>query len=291
MLAAGDTFRAAAREQLIAWGARNDVPVIAQTAATRGRSCSMRSAPHARRIDVLIADTAGRLPTQLHLMEEIRKVKRVAAKALDGAPHEVVLVLDANTGQNSLAQVKAFDDALGLTGLILTKLDGTAKGGVVFAIAKEKPIAVAFIGVGKASATCGRSPRATSPRRWLVSFSAVAKRYPGGLEALKNVSFSLQAGELAFLTGRSGAGGKSTLLKLIPADRASERRFGGGERPECRLAQARRGAVICAAVSALVFQDQKLLYDRSVYDNVMLPLAFSAHAPEGRGAPRARRAR
>jgi fused signal recognition particle receptor len=106
-------------------------------------------AARARGIDVLIADTAGRLPTQLHLMEEIRKVKRVAGKALDGAPHELLLVLDANTGQNSLAQVKAFDDALGLTGLILTKLDGTAKGGVVCAIAKERPIPLLFVGVGE----------------------------------------------------------------------------------------------------------------------------------------------
>jgi fused signal recognition particle receptor len=150
MLAAGDTFRAAAREQLIAWGARNNVPVIAQESGDPGAVVfDALSAARARKIDVLIADTAGRLPTQLHLMEEIRKVKRVAAKALDGAPHEVLLVLDANTGQNSLAQVKAFDDALGLTGLILTKLDGTAKGGVVCAIAKEKPIPLLFIGVGE----------------------------------------------------------------------------------------------------------------------------------------------
>ena len=109
----------------------------------------MRSTQRARKVDVVIADTAGRLPTQLHLMEEIKKVRRVAAKALEGAPHEVLLVLDANTGQNSLAQVKAFDAALGLSGLILTKLDGTAKGGVVCAIAKERPVPLRFIGVGE----------------------------------------------------------------------------------------------------------------------------------------------
>jgi fused signal recognition particle receptor len=150
MLAAGDTFRAAAREQLVVWGARNDVPVIAQASGDPGAVVfDALSAARARGTDVVIADTAGRLPTQLHLMEEIRKVKRVAAKALEGAPHEIFLVLDANTGQNSLAQVKAFDDALGLTGLILTKLDGTAKGGVVCAIAKEKPIPLFFIGVGE----------------------------------------------------------------------------------------------------------------------------------------------
>jgi fused signal recognition particle receptor len=150
MLAAGDTFRAAAREQLVVWGARNNVPVVAQESGDPGAVVfDALNAARARKIDVVIADTAGRLPTQLHLMEEIRKVKRVAAKALEGAPHEVLLVLDANTGQNSLAQVKAFDGALGLSGLILTKLDGTAKGGVVCAIAKEKPVPLLFIGVGE----------------------------------------------------------------------------------------------------------------------------------------------
>jgi fused signal recognition particle receptor len=150
LLAAGDTFRAAAREQLVAWGARNNVPVIAQESGDPGAVVfDALGAARARKADVLIADTAGRLPTQLHLMEEIKKVKRVAAKAMDGAPHEVLLVLDANTGQNSLAQVKAFDAALGVTGLVLTKLDGTAKGGVVCAIAKEKPVPILFVGVGE----------------------------------------------------------------------------------------------------------------------------------------------
>ena len=150
LLAAGDTFRAAAREQLVVWGARNGVPVIAQDSGDPGAVVfDALAAARARNVDVVIADTAGRLPTQLHLMEEIKKVKRVAAKALAGAPHEVLLVLDANTGQNSLAQVKAFDAALGLTGLILTKLDGTAKGGVVCAIAKEKPVPLLFVGVGE----------------------------------------------------------------------------------------------------------------------------------------------
>ena len=150
LLAAGDTFRAAAREQLVAWGARNGVPVIAQESGDPGAVVfDALAAARARKVDVVIADTAGRLPTQLHLMEEIKKVKRVAAKALAGAPHEVLLVLDANTGQNSLAQVRAFDAALGLTGLVLTKLDGTAKGGVVCAIAKEKPVPLLFVGVGE----------------------------------------------------------------------------------------------------------------------------------------------
>ena len=150
VLAAGDTFRAAAREQLIAWGERNGVPVVSQSTGDPGAVVfDALSAARARSVDVVIADTAGRLPTQLHLMEEIRKVKRVAAKAQAGAPHEVLLVLDANTGQNALAQVRAFDDALGLTGLVLTKLDGTAKGGVVCAIARERPVPLLFVGVGE----------------------------------------------------------------------------------------------------------------------------------------------
>ena len=150
LLAAGDTFRAAAREQLAAWGQRNGVAVIAQASGDAAAVVyDAAAAARARGIDVLIADTAGRLPTQLHLMEEIRKVKRVLAKAQPGAPHEVLLVLDANTGQNALAQVKAFDEALGLTGLVLTKLDGTAKGGVVCAIAREHPVPLLFIGVGE----------------------------------------------------------------------------------------------------------------------------------------------
>jgi fused signal recognition particle receptor len=150
LLAAGDTFRAAAREQLVVWGERNAVPVIAQHAGDPGAVVfDALGAARARGADVVIADTAGRLPTQLHLMEEIRKVKRVTAKAQAGAPHEILLVLDANTGQNALAQVKAFDQALGLTGLVLTKLDGTAKGGVVCAIARENPLPLLFVGVGE----------------------------------------------------------------------------------------------------------------------------------------------
>ncbi|HLX81213.1 MAG TPA: signal recognition particle-docking protein FtsY [Burkholderiales bacterium] len=157
MLAAGDTFRAAAREQLAAWGERNGVPVIGQQGGDPGAVVfDAISAAKARGMDVLIADTAGRLPTQLHLMEEIKKVKRVIAKAMPGAPHETLLVLDAGTGQNALAQVKAFDEALGLTGLILTKLDGSAKGGVILGIAqarsndpKIKPVPLLFIGVGE----------------------------------------------------------------------------------------------------------------------------------------------
>jgi fused signal recognition particle receptor len=150
LLAAGDTFRAAAREQLMEWGARNDVTVIAQQGGDPAAVIyDAVQAAMARKIDVVLADTAGRLSTQAHLMEEIKKVKRVIAKALPGAPHEILLVLDANTGQNALSQVKAFDEALAITGLVLTKLDGTAKGGVIAAIAKAHPIPVRFIGVGE----------------------------------------------------------------------------------------------------------------------------------------------
>jgi fused signal recognition particle receptor len=151
MLAAGDTFRAAAVEQLRTWGERNNVPVIAQEKGDPAAVVfdALQSA-QARGIDLLIADTAGRLPTQLHLMEELKKVKRVIARAMPEAPHEIMLVLDANTGQNAVSQVKAFDDALGLTGLTITKLDGTAKGGTIAAIVRYKPIPVRFIGVGEA---------------------------------------------------------------------------------------------------------------------------------------------
>lgn len=150
LLAAGDTFRAAAREQLAIWGERNNVTVVAQESGDPAAVIfDAVSAARARKIDVVMADTAGRLPTQLHLMEELRKVKRVIGKAFEGAPHEVLLVIDANTGQNALAQVKAFDDALSLTGLIVTKLDGTAKGGILAAIARQRPVPVYFIGVGE----------------------------------------------------------------------------------------------------------------------------------------------
>ena len=150
LLAAGDTFRAAAREQLAIWGERNNVTVVAQESGDPAAVAfdAVQSA-RARRMDVVMIDTAGRLPTQLHLMEELKKVRRVIGKAMPSAPHEVLLVIDGNTGQNALAQVKAFDEALQLTGLVVTKLDGTAKGGVLAAIAKTRPVPVYFIGVGE----------------------------------------------------------------------------------------------------------------------------------------------
>ena len=154
LLAAGDTFRAAAREQLAIWGARNGIEVIAQSGGDPAAVVfDAVSAAKARGVDVLIADTAGRLPTQQHLMEELKRVKRAQDKAMPGAPHEIILIIDGTNGQNALAQVQAFDDAVGLTGLIVTKLDGTAKGGVIAAIVearRARPLPILFIGVGEA---------------------------------------------------------------------------------------------------------------------------------------------
>ena len=150
LLAAADTFRAAAREQLSVWADRNTVEIVSQAGGDPAAvSFDAVNAGRARGKDVVLVDTAGRLPTQTHLMEELKKIKRVVTKADASAPHEVLLVIDGNTGQNALAQVRAFDEALGLTGLIVTKLDGTAKGGVLAAIAREHPIPVYFIGVGE----------------------------------------------------------------------------------------------------------------------------------------------
>jgi fused signal recognition particle receptor len=155
LLAAGDTFRTAAREQLAVWGQRNGVEVIQQASGDPAAVVfDAVNAARARGVDVLIADTAGRLPTQAHLMEELKRIRRALDKALPGAPHAAILVVDGTNGQNALAQVRAFDDAVGLTGLIVTKLDGTAKGGVLAAIAAErarqgKPLPFLFIGVGE----------------------------------------------------------------------------------------------------------------------------------------------
>lgn len=153
LLAAGDTFRAAAREQLAVWGERNRVEVISQTGGDPAAvAFDAVNAGRARGADVVIVDTAGRLTTQTRLMEELKRVTRSQNKAMEGAPHEVILVLDGTNGQNALAQVKAFDEAVPLTGLIITKLDGTAKGGVLVAITRmraEKPLPIYFIGVGE----------------------------------------------------------------------------------------------------------------------------------------------
>jgi fused signal recognition particle receptor len=150
LIAAGDTFRAAAKEQLQVWGDRNNVTVISQDTGDPSAVIfdAMQSAK-AKGIDIVIADTAGRLPTQKHLIDELAKIKKVIQKFDETAPHETILVLDANTGQNAINQIKVFNEAVSLTGLIMTKLDGTAKGGIVAAIAKEQPIPLRFIGVGE----------------------------------------------------------------------------------------------------------------------------------------------
>jgi len=151
MLAAGDTFRAAAVEQLQTWGERNGVPVISQRQGSDSASVifdALQSA-QARAVDVLIADTAGRLHTQSNLMEELKKIKRVMAKLDPVAPHEIMLVVDAGTGQNAISQAQEFNQAVGLTGITLTKLDGTAKGGIIFAVAKKLNIPIRFVGVGE----------------------------------------------------------------------------------------------------------------------------------------------
>ncbi|MBV1870001.1 MAG: signal recognition particle-docking protein FtsY, partial [Gammaproteobacteria bacterium] len=151
MLAAGDTFRAAAVEQLQVWGERNDVPVVAQSTGSDSASVIFDAlqAAKARGVDVLIADTAGRLHTKTNLMDELSKVTRVMSKLDQEAPHEVMLVIDAGTGQNALNQVKSFDETAGVTGIALTKLDGTAKGGIIFALANQFKIPIRFIGVGE----------------------------------------------------------------------------------------------------------------------------------------------
>ncbi len=157
MLAAGDTFRAAAREQLEVWAERNNVPIIAQQSGAEPAAVIFDAlkAARARNIDVLIADTAGRLHTQIHLMDELKKVKRVLARLDPSAPHEVLLVLDGTIGQNAVAQAEEFNKGLGVTGLVITKLDGTAKGGVVLAIAQRLKIPIRFIGVGEQSEDFG----------------------------------------------------------------------------------------------------------------------------------------
>ena len=157
MLAAGDTFRAAAREQLEVWAARNNVPIVAHQSGSEPAAVifDAMNAARARNIDVLIADTAGRLHTQTHLMDELKKVKRVLARLDPAAPHEVLLVLDGTIGQNAVAQAEEFNKGLGVTGLVITKLDGTAKGGVVLAIAQRLKIPIRFIGVGEQSEDFG----------------------------------------------------------------------------------------------------------------------------------------
>ncbi len=290
VLAAGDTFRAAAIEQLQIWGERNSVPVIAQGAGADPAAVifdALQSA-QARGADVLIADTAGRLHTQSNLMEELKKVKRVLGRLDPSAPHEVLLVLDAGQGQNALAQAQQFQQALGVTGLVLTKLDGTAKGGIVLAIADrlEDPAPLrrrrrdrrGFRRVRRRDVRRRRAGAAPPRRRGrMIRFDRVWKRYPNGREALCDLTLEIGRGEMAFLTGHSGAG-KSTLLKLIALIERPSRGtlVVNGQNtstvPRAKIAPFRRQI-------GVVFQDHKLLMDRPVYDNVGLPLVI-AGVPE-----------
>ena len=276
LLAAGDTFRAAAREQLAEWGERHGVTVVSQE---KGDSAAVIfdavQSARAKGIDVVLADTAGRLPTQLHLMDEIRKVKRVIAKADPGAPHETWLVLDANTGQNAVQQVKAFDEALGLTGLIVTKLDGTAKGGALAAIAHGAPDPGALHRRGREGRrpAGASSPRSSSRR---CSRDPVLRRRPSATRRSRGaarVSCEIGAGEMVAVTGHSGAG-KSTLLKLAAG---IERATAGSVviHGQNLAALGETALAVLRRRIGFVFQDHKLLFDRSAYDNVALPLRIA----------------
>ena len=218
----------------------------------------------ARGVDVLLADTAGRLHSQTHLMDELKKVKRVIARVMPEAPHEVLLVLDANQGQNALAQAQQFHAALGVTGLVLTKLDGTARGGIVVAIARAAQAADPFHRRRRESRglrrlqcarvcqragrrRCRRRRRGARGRGLVIRFERVSKRYPNGREALTDLSFDIADGEMVFLTGRSGAG-KSTVLKLIALLERPDARPGDRQRRQHR-ASCRCGACRCSAAA------------------------------------------
>src|SRR6266403_1671277 len=267
MLAAGDTFRAAAREQLEVWAERNQVPIIAQQGGAEPAAVIYDGlqAARARRIDVLIADTAGRLHTQTHLMDELKKVKRVLQRLDAGAPHEVLLVLDGTIGQNAVAQAEEFHKGLGVTGLVVTKLDGTAKGGVVLAIAQNLKIPIRFVGVGEDTEDFGVFNASDF-------VSALLKSDPG---------------ELAFLTGHSGAG-KSSILKLIALIERPTRGQVFINNQNTASVKA-RGIPQFRRSVGVVFQDHKLLHDRPVADNVALPLII-AGVPKREIAKRVRAA-
>jgi fused signal recognition particle receptor len=278
MLAAGDTFRAAAVEQLQAWGDRLEVPVIKQGKGADSASVifdALKSA-QARGIDVLIADTAGRLHTQSSLMDELEKIKRVMSKLDPDAPQETLLVLDSGTGQNALAQASNFRDTIGISGIILTKLDGTAKGGMIFSVAEHLQTPIRYIGVGESVDDLRPFDRARF--RDMIEFHNVTKRFEGGYEALSNVSLKLDEGQMAFITGHSGAG-KSTLLKIIALIEKPTRGQALLNRVNLNTMSRRRIPYIRRNIG-IIFQDHQLLFDRSVFDNVALPLHIQGYRPQ-----------
>ena len=298
VLAAGDTFRAAAIEQLQVWAERSGAAFIAQRAGADPGAVvfdALQSA-RSRGADVLLADTAGRLHSQSHLMEELKKVKRVLQRVEPSAPHEVLLVLDANQGQNALSQAIQFHEAIGVTGIALTKLDGTAKGGIVIAIARRLGLPIRFIGIGEQAAGF-RRVRCTRVRRRARGGAAGGGRTAGGIgrerggpkrddrlrarqqalpngrEALTNVSFRIESGEMVFLTGRSGAG-KSTVLKLVALLERPTRGTVTVNGKSTGTLKARHIPAFRRQIG-VVFQDHKLLADRPVFDNVALPLVVA----------------
>ena len=273
MLAAGDTFRAAAREQLTIWAERNRVPIIAQQSGAEPAAVIFDAlqAARARHIDVLIADTAGRLHTQSHLMDELKKVKRVLGRLDPTAPHEVLLILDGTIGQNAVSQAVEFNKGLGVTGLVVTKLDGTAKGGVVLAIAQKLGIPIRFVGVGEDTEDFGvfnAAEFASALLKWnrgrggMIHFDQVLKRYPNGREALAGVSFGIETGELVFLD-RAFRGRQEQHPQADRAHRAPYARSSiiNSQNTACvkprGIPQFRRSL-------GVVFQDHKLLHDRPV---------------------------
>ena len=296
MLAAGDTFRAAAVEQLQAWGDRNDVPVIAQHPGADPAAVifDAMDAARARDVDILLADTAGRLQSQTGLMDEHSKVKRVISRRDATAQHEIMLVLDASQGQNAFVQAEKFNEALGLTGLTVTKLDGSAKGGILLGIADRIGVPVRFIGIGEAAEDMQpfsaeefvdallASGHQGSDRELMIPLENVTKRFPGGQEALSGLSLAVDKGEMVFVTGHSGAG-KRTLLRLIAL---IERPTSGQvivDGQNTRRVKRRRIPKYRRQIG-MVFQDHKLLYDRPVFDNVALPLIIAGvgHRDAGR---------
>ena len=281
MLAAGDTFRAAAIEQLNVWAERTGSEFASQQAGADPGAVvfdALQSAK-SRRTDILLADTAGRLHSQSHLMEELKKVKRVIQRVDPTAPHEVLLVLDANQGQNALSQAIQFNEAVGVTGLVLTKLDGTAKGWHRgrHCAAPEAADSIHWhrrAGRGLRRVRCARLCNRTGGRsEAVIVFDRVNKRYPNGREALSNCTFEVHTGEMVFLTGRSGAG-KSTVLKLIAClERPTRGTVVVGGKNTSTL-KARHVPAFRRHIG-VVFQDHKLLADRPVFDNVALPLVVA----------------